>query len=101
MTFSASMHMVCCTHSALSAETEKEPRRELFGLVHDELLADVLVGYLNLMTEEECPRLRGLADWRVSHQPVRVLSVGPEQEFADALVGRAFAWFRFGENLNA
>ena len=63
-----------------------------FGLVNEDLLADVMVGFLNLQTPAECTTLQHLAEWRVERDVVNVVPLQPVDRYVDAMMGRAFEW---------
>lgn len=74
-------------------ETPHTPEKTAtFGLVDEDLLADVLVGFLNLQTPAECATLHHLAEWRVERDVVSVLPFQPLDRYVDAMMGRAFEW---------
>ncbi|RYG61051.1 MAG: hypothetical protein EON60_04910 [Alphaproteobacteria bacterium] len=58
----------------------------------NDLLAEVMVGYLNDLTPEECVTLQKLAEWRVEHDVVQVVPFQPLERYADCMVGSAFEW---------
>ncbi len=63
-----------------------------FGVVDSPLMADILVGFLNIQTPTECTRLTRLAAWRMEHRPLRAIPLFATDHYAQAIMCQALGW---------
>ncbi|RYG58777.1 MAG: hypothetical protein EON60_12350 [Alphaproteobacteria bacterium] len=89
------LYHVFCVYRETPDDTEKTTS---FGLVDNDLLAEVMVGFLNDQTPEECMTLQHLAEWRVEHDIVNVFPFQPVERYADCMVCSAFEWLGLNQS---